>query len=104
MRFGEFQLRHEERGQRSELEVVGELDIAAAPQLRRVVGALMGTGVREMRVDLGSADFLDSSGLAALLWAEHRLRAVGGTLIVVNAPDGVRRTIELAGLDDVLLH
>ena len=102
--FGHFELRHEEHGRRSDLVVVGELDIATAPRLRRVVGDLMGSGVREMRVDLDGAEFIDSSGLGALLWTEHRLRAVGGHLSVVNAHDGVLRTIELAGLEDVLLH
>ncbi len=102
--FGQFELRHEEHGSRSDLAVVGELDIATAPRLRRVVGALMGAGVREMRVDLTRTDFVDSSGLGALLWAEHRLRAVGGRLIVVNAHDEVLRALEVSGLDEVLLH
>jgi anti-sigma B factor antagonist len=102
--FGTFELQHEEHGRRSDLRVVGDLDIATAPQLRRVVGDVMGTGVRDVRVDMTRAEFIDSSGLGALLWADHRLRAVGGQLSVVNAHDGVLRSFELAGLDDMLLH
>jgi anti-sigma B factor antagonist len=99
-----FQLRHEEQGSTSDVAVVGELDIATAPQFRRAVGDLMGTGVREMTVDLGEIDFVDSSGLGALLWAEHRLKAIGGALSIVNVRDHVQRTFELAGLDTLLLH
>ena len=102
--FGPFELRHEEHGSRSDLMVVGELDIATAPQLRRVIGDLMGAGIREMRVDMHRAEFIDSSGLGALLWAENRLRAAGGHLTVVNAHDGVQRSFELAGLDGHFMH
>ena len=102
--FGTFELRHEEHGQHSDVTIVGELDIATAPRLRRVVGDLMGAGIREVRVDMTRAEFIDSSGLGALLWTDHRLRAVGGHLSVVNAHDGVLRSFELAGLDGMLLH
>ena len=99
-----FQLQHHEKGSASAMRVEGELDIAAAPHLRRVIGDLMGTGVRDVTVDLSRAAFVDSSGLGALLWAEHRLRAVGGDLAVVNPSPSVQRTIELAGLDELLMH
>ena len=102
--FGQFELRHEEHGARSDVTLVGELDIATAPRLRRVVGDLMGVGVRDVRVDLKGTDFIDSSGLGALLWAEHRLSAVGGRLSVVNAGASVTRSFELAGVDTLLLH
>lgn len=99
-----FHLEHEETGSASAIRLGGELDIAAAPQFRRVVGDLMGVGVRDVTVDLGETEFVDSSGLGALLWAEHRLRAAGGELAVVNARETVARTFALAGLATLLLH
>ena len=99
-----FELQHDEHGAASAMRVEGELDIAAAPHFRRVVGDLMGTGVRTVTVDLSHAEFVDSSGLGALLWAEHRLRAVGGDLAVVNPSQAVRRIIEMAGLQELLVH
>ena len=80
------------------LAIRGELDLAAAPQLRRVVGSLMGSGARHMIVDLSEASFIDSSGMGALLWADHRLHAVGGELTAVNPQPNVARAFEIAGL------
>ena len=100
--FKQFDLRHEEHGSASDVSVVGELDIASASQLRRVIGDLMGAGIRVVTVDLSDTDFVDSSGLGALLWADHRLRQAGGGLTVVNPHHDVLRTIQLAGLDGLL--
>ena len=80
------------------LAIVGELDLAAAPQLRRVIGGLMGSGARTMVVDLSEASFVDSSGMGALLWAEHRMQAAGGALQAVNPQPNVARAFEIAGL------
>jgi anti-sigma B factor antagonist len=99
-----FALRHEEHGVASAMRVTGELDLAGAPHFRRLIGELMGLGVREVTVDLTDTEFVDSSGLGALLWAERRLRAVGGELEVVNAQENVLRTFVIAGLDRLLVH
>ena len=89
-------------GGESVLAVAGELDVATAPQFRRAVGELMGQGTRHLVLDLGETGFVDSCGLGALLWAEHRLEAVGGGLETVNCAGDVRRAFELAGLDGLL--
>jgi anti-sigma B factor antagonist len=99
-----FALTHEEQGVISAMQLQGELDMATAPQFRRLLGDLMGSGVREVTVDLHATEFIDSSGLGALLWAERRLRAVGGGLTLVNAQETVQRTFVLAGLDRLLVH
>ena len=80
------------------LAICGELDLASAPQLRRVIGGLMGTGARNMVIDLSEASFVDSSGMGALLWADHRLQAAGGELTAVNPQPNVARAFEIAGL------
>jgi anti-sigma B factor antagonist len=84
------------------LTVAGDLDIAVAPRLRGAVGDLMGQGVRHLEVDLDNCTFIDSSGMGALLWASHRLRAVGGDLATVHVHGAVARAMEMAGLDSVL--
>ncbi len=85
------------------VEVSGELDVAAAAPFRRVVGDLMGGGRRHLVVDLGATSFVDSTGLGALLWAEHRLHALGGDIEIVNPSPAVTRIFETAGLD-TLVH
>ena len=93
----EVQIRMQEDGT-PVLAVCGELDLAAAPQLRRVISSLMGSGTRHVVIDLGDATFVDSSGMGALLWAEHRMHAAGGELTAVNPQPNVARAFEIAGL------
>jgi anti-anti-sigma factor len=89
-------------GDAAVLTVDGELDIAAAPRLRTTVGDLMGQGVRRLEVDLGRCSFIDSSGIGALLWAAHRLRAAGGELVTVHVHGATARTLELARVQSVV--
>ena len=98
-----FDLQHDDHGAVSAVTVSGELDLASAPEFRTMVRELMGGGVRIVTVDLAGTDFIDSSGLGALLWAEHRLQAVGGELVVLHAHDSVERSFRLAGLDAMLV-
>ena len=84
------------------LTVAGELDIATAPRLRTAVGDLMGQGVRHLEIDLGDCTFIDSSGIGALLWAAHRLKAAGGDLVTVHVHGVAARTLEMAAVDRVL--
>lgn len=82
--------------------VHGELDLAAAPRLRATIGDLMGQGIRHVEVDLDGCTFLDSSGLGALMWGAHRLKAVGGDLVAVHVHGAPARALELSGLTGVL--
>lgn len=88
--------------------VIGELDLATAPRLRTAVlqavaeaDTRSGEGPR-LILDMGSVDFIDSTGLGVVLGAVRRVRAGNGTIrLVVQAP-AVLRAFELTGLDQVL--
>src|SRR3954469_923313 len=98
-----FELRADQREDVSVLAVLGELDVATAPHFRRGVGGLLSGEARHLAVDLTETDFLDSSGLGALVWALFRMRAAGGDMVVVNDDDGtIRATIAMAGLADLI--
>ena len=84
------------------VSVAGELDIAAAPRLRVAIGDLMGQGVRHLEIDLDACTFIDSSGIGALLWAAHRLRAVGGDLVATHVHGATARTLEMAHIGSVV--
>ncbi len=84
------------------LSVAGELDIATATRLRGEVGDLMGQGVRHLEIDLEGCTFIDSTGMGALLWATHRLQAVGGDLCALHVHGAPAEAIQIAGLDHVI--
>jgi anti-sigma B factor antagonist len=88
----------ERDGTTAVVRVTGELDAYTSPQLTDICRALVDDDVRELRVDLGGATFIDSSGLRALLLGHRQARDAGGALRVVDASEPVRRLLEITGL------
>ena len=100
-----FQLTHHETApDATVVSVTGDLDLASSAAFKQIVGDLMGTGIRHVEIDLEHTDFIDSSGLGALLWADRRLSAVGGDLEITHAEGPIARTFKLAGLDGLIHH
>jgi anti-anti-sigma factor len=84
------------------LHVFGELDSATVPELRRAVGELWQSGWTDAAVDVGRVDFIDSTGLAALLWLCHAAHADGRRLEIAGSCPSLERLIEVAGLENAL--
>jgi anti-anti-sigma factor len=86
------------------LRLAGELDLATADQLRERVAALVGggTGLRHLVVDLGGLEFLDVTGLGALLEARRKLLRTGASLCLRRPRPMVIRMLDLLALEDAL--
>src|SRR5213592_4592547 len=83
------------------LEVGGEIDVYTAPQLREHLIALVEGGDRQVVVDLGRVEFLDSTGLGVLVGALKRLRGVDGELSLVCNQERLLKIFRITGLDRV---
>ena len=86
------------------VEVAGELDLYTAPSFREtVLESANGVDPPRVIVDFQRLGFIDSSGLGAIVACLKHLRERGGELTLV-APDGsgLRRLLDLTGLDRVL--
>jgi anti-sigma B factor antagonist len=77
--------------------VFGELDGATAPQAREALTEAMDRG-GDVEVDLRGCGFVDSRGIAAIVWAAMRLAERQHKLFVVGARPRVRGILELAGV------
>lgn len=83
----------------------GSVDFDAAPHLKEAVVGRIEAGSRHLVVDLGPADFIDSTAIGVLVGALKRLRETGGSLAVVCTDENVRNIFEIVGLEDVIpLH
>lgn len=90
---------------RKVLDVGGEIDVYTAPQLRERLIAIVQSGARQVVVDLGRVEFLDSTGLGVLVGALKRLNSVGGELALVCAQERLLKIFRITGLDRVFkLH
>lgn len=83
------------------VSVRGEVDNDTAPQLRDALSGAFGERVPRVVVDLSETDFLDSSGLGALVGASKE-HADGGVLVLVCPKPNLRKLFEISRLDEVL--
>jgi anti-sigma B factor antagonist len=81
------------------LDVAGELDLSTAPQLRKQVILMADEGARRVALDFTRVDFIDSSGLGAIVASLKHLRELGGELALI-APEGssLSKLVALTGL------
>ena len=101
----EFALTTTESDQWSIVTVTGELDVYTAPALEESLASLIESGRTALVVDLGSVDFMDSTGLGMLITALKWVKDRDGRLGVVVSSDRVLKVFQITGLDAVLpLH
>ena len=82
------------------LRLHGELDFGSASSLSRYLGELDAGGT--LVLDLRDLEFMDSSGLAAILAARQRAAIADGTLHLIEPTGNVRALLERTGLLAVL--
>jgi anti-sigma B factor antagonist len=84
------------------LAIDGEIDASNAAELRRRINGLLERRAGTLVLDVAKVAHLDSSGLAELISAHQRARAHGMRFVLAFASSGLRRTIEVRGLDSLL--
>jgi len=85
-------------GDTATVRLAGELDVEKADELRaKLDEALSGPGVTTVLVDLGAVEFVDSTGLGALMAAYNRATAAGQVLRAVDIPTRVERLFAITG-------
>ncbi len=80
--------------------VTGEVDVYSVPQLRERVVELIGSGYVHLIADLRDVDFLDSTGLGALVGTLRRVRTLDGSLMLVTRSERIMGIFKLTGLDN----
>jgi anti-anti-sigma factor len=84
------------------VEVHGELDLAGVQGVRDELLACADAG-GALTVDLRTATYLASAGVALLVEADRRVRSAGGRMhVLVARDDVVRRALALSGVDGLL--
>jgi anti-anti-sigma factor len=103
MAFEHFTARTERDGDDTIMRLDGELDMSGTfvlePQLDKLAAETM---EGDVLFDLRGVEFIDSTGLAALVGANERLRDAGVRTRFVRGSDDVQRVFQIAGFDEVL--
>lgn len=93
------------RGRTAILNVQGAVDMLNAQVLKSALAACLGEKPATVLVDLARTEFLASSGIRVLLWAQEQAGKAGiGFGVIADAPS-TSRPIRLLGLAESLnLH
>ena len=83
------------------LEIGGEIDVYTAPRLRERLIEMVNSGEKNVIVDLGRVEFLDSTGLGVLVGRLKLARTRGGSMRLVGTDDRVLKVFSITGLDKV---
>jgi anti-sigma B factor antagonist len=81
------------------LTIRGEIDIASAPALERELRDAESASPGRIVLNLADLEFLDSTGVGALIQAQARSASSGHRLVVTHVPPTVQRLFELTGLN-----
>lgn len=74
----------------------GRFDFNAHREFREAVDEAMPEDSREIRVDLGGVDYLDSSALGMLLMLRDKARSVSKEVVLVNARGAPKQVLDIA--------
>ena len=80
----------------------GKLNMVYAPRLRDLINSHVDAGDTRISIDLTKVDFIDSSGLGALINALKVLRQAGGDLRIAAPTEQVKLVLGLTNLDRIL--
>ncbi len=79
-------------------ELTGSLDIATSPTVRAALSDASERGSHRLVVDLTSVDFLDSTGLGALIGGQRRAKEFHGEVRLVAKEGQILRLLRITGL------
>jgi anti-sigma B factor antagonist len=85
------------------LQLDGRLNMVSAARLREAVTSTVAKGHTRIAVDLAGVDFMDSSGLGALISGLKTTRQAGGDLRIAAPSEQVKLVLQLTNMERVLL-
>lgn len=80
----------------------GRLNMISAPKLKSAIAGAVSDGSVRIIVDLGGVQFIDSSGLGALVAGLKASRQAGGDLRIAAKTEQVLSVLKLTNLDRIL--
>jgi len=81
--------------------LIRKFDAACAKEFREAVAAKWSEGIQRVEMDLSNVDFIDSSGVGALLSVQKRLGTDSDPMVLLNPRANVVSVIELLRLHRV---
>ena len=85
-----------------QLDLFGSVDLSSTAALKEEFEQVMSSDVTSIRVKAQTLDYIDSSGVASLLFVRKLCTRFGASLVFESISASAARVIQLANLDTVL--
>jgi len=77
----------------------GEVDVYTAPKLKETLARAIEDGCDRIIIDLDGVEFMDSSGLGALVSGLRSVKEKNGFMVVTNPREAILKVLKITGLD-----
>jgi len=81
------------------IEVIGEVDLYNVSELKKALFSLTEGNHKSVVVDMKNVNYMDSSGIGALVAGQKKMKAHSGKFALMNIHDDVLNILKLATLD-----
>lgn len=78
------------------IRLAGRFDTYCQRQFQEAAAQAVADSAREIQIDLGSVDYIDSSALGMLLLVRDNAKGAGKTVALANARGSVRQVLDIA--------
>lgn len=95
---GSLRIRTKVEGGRHTVSISGELDVASAQVLEQTLVEACAAGAKELVLDLGGVEFMDSTGLSAILQGKRLCESNQCSYLLTPAQRPVERVFEATGV------
>ena len=99
---GRLGMRTSVRGSRHTIALHGELDVASAPMLEAALADICAAGATEVVLDMAGVEFIDSSGLSAIIRGKSLCEQQNCVYSLTPAQRPAQGVFETAGVIDRL--
>lgn len=86
-----------------DVELIGEVDIYTAGDLKQVLMGLLQEKEADIRLNCKELDYIDSTGLGVLIGILKRLKNIEKQIIIVNPKDNISKLLKITGLDKIFI-
>jgi anti-sigma B factor antagonist len=83
------------------IDLAGEVDAYTSARFREVMTDIIEDGGQKLIISMAKVDYIDSSGLGALVGGLKRISERNGRIILICDRSQVRKVFEITGLEKV---
>ena len=82
-----------------DVSLQGELDVSTADKLKEHLHNLADEKILDMKINLENLDYIDSTGLGAMIGVLKKLKTANKEIYIINPKSNVKKIFTITGLD-----